>query len=64
MISRLPLVANKDILFAAATLLLLGDNADAALAIAFTASLTLLAHLVVGATTGVAALVERRRGAN
>lgn len=60
MISRLPLVANKDILFAAATILLLGRNADVSAAIAFTAGLTLVAHLLVGAGTATMSLVERR----
>ncbi|QDZ07908.1 hypothetical protein FPZ24_10765 [Sphingomonas panacisoli] len=63
MISRLPLIANKDILFAAATMLLLGKNADASAAIAFTTSLTLVAHLVVGASTGLASLTERSNAA-
>jgi hypothetical protein len=61
MISRLPLVANKDILFAAATMLLLGKSADASAAIAFTASLTLVAHLIVGAGAEIAGFVGRRR---
>lgn len=61
MISRLPLVANKDILFAAATMLLLGRNADVATAIIFTSSLLLLAHIVVGTITSVTALAERRK---
>lgn len=63
MISRLPLIANKEILFAAATMLLLGQNNDVAVAVAFTASLTLVAHLAVGAVTGGAAFIERRRAA-
>lgn len=60
MISRLPLVANKDILFAAATMLLFGKNADVSAAVAFTASLTLVAHLFVGAVTAAAGFLERR----
>jgi hypothetical protein len=60
MISRLPLVANKDILFAAATMLLLGKGADVTAAIAFTASLTLVAHLIVGAGAGAMGFSERR----
>ncbi|MBN8816231.1 MAG: hypothetical protein J0J06_12375 [Sphingomonas sp.] len=59
MISRLPLVANKDVLFAAATMLLLGKEADVAAAVALTSSLTLLAHVSVGLVTALYGLIER-----
>lgn len=62
-ISRLPLVANKDVLFAAATIMLFGKDAEVAVAITFIASLTLLVHLAVGAIGGIAALGEKSSAA-
>jgi hypothetical protein len=60
MLSRLPLLPNKDILFAGATMLLLGRAADVSAVIALMASLGIVAHLIVGMVTGIGALIDRR----
>ena len=59
MVSRLPLVSNKDILFAGLTVFLLGSAGGVASAIATVASLTVAAHLVVGAIAFAAPFVAR-----
>ncbi|MBN2971034.1 hypothetical protein JW805_03260 [Roseomonas aeriglobus] len=61
MLSRLPLLPNKDVLFSGLTLLLLGRDADVTAAMAVMASLMLAAHLVVGVTLAAAALVAPDR---
>lgn len=48
LIARLPLLANKDLPFAAAATLLIGSQTALTNAIALTATLTLAAHLLVG----------------
>lgn len=60
MLSRLPLLPNKDVLFAGLAILLLGRDAQITAVMAFMASLTLATHLLVGAITGAAALAEGR----
>lgn len=60
MLSRLPLLPNKDILFAGATMLLLGRAADISAVVALMASLGIAAHVIVGTVTGIGALVDRR----
>lgn len=60
MLSRLPLLPNKDVLFAGATMLLLGRAADVSAVIALMASLGIAAHLIVGTVTGIGALIDRR----
>ena len=47
LVSRLPLVPNKDLLFANFALLLLGAGDALAGLVAFTAALTLVVHLVL-----------------
>jgi hypothetical protein len=60
MLSRLPLLPNKDILFAGATMLLLGRAAGVSAVITLMASLGIATHLIVGTVTGIAALADRR----
>lgn len=59
MLGRLPLLPNKDILFAGATMLLLGRSADISAMLALVASIGLAAHVLVGIATGIAALADR-----
>jgi hypothetical protein len=54
LVSRLPLVPNKDVVFAGMTILLLGHEADIANLMTMMAGLILSAHLVCGAVFGVA----------
>jgi hypothetical protein len=61
LVSRLPLVPNKELVFAGLALLLIGRNSPTAEAMTLIASLFLVAHLAVGATLGVAELVTARR---
>lgn len=63
LVLRLPLVPNKDLLFANVAILLIGRNPALVSAIAFTAALTLAAHAAVMAWFGLAALTGRRRAA-
>lgn len=58
LVSRLPLVPNKELLFAGLVMLLLGGNAQVSGLMAMMAALTLLAHLAVGGVLGGAALVR------
>ena len=62
MISRLPLVSNKDILFAGAAVLLLGQGNGAADVIATVSTLIVGAHLLVGFLSYAAPLAARLRG--
>lgn len=57
--SRLPLIPNKDLLFANFALLYLGPEQPLAAVIAFTAAMTLVAHVVLIAGVGLAMLVRR-----
>lgn len=59
MISRLPLVSNKDILFAGLALFLLGKADGVTGVIAMVSSLIVGAHLVIGAATYAAQLAAR-----
>lgn len=60
-VSRLPLVPNKELLFAGLSVVVLGRTASAADAIAIVATLVLLIHLAVGAALGLAHIVSVRR---
>lgn len=60
LVSRLPLVPNKDLLFANFAIVLIGQGEALSELIAFTAALTLLAHAGFVAGVGVAALARRR----
>ncbi|MES2057345.1 MAG: hypothetical protein V4564_15535 [Pseudomonadota bacterium] len=60
MVSRLPLLPNKEVMFAGLTMVLLGRNTDVAVMTALIASLTLGLHLAVGAITGAGAFIGRQ----
>ena len=63
LVLRLPLVPNKDLLFANVAILLIGRNPDLVSTIAFTAALTLAVHVAVMAWFGLKALLDARRRA-
>ena len=58
LISRLPLLPNKDVVFAGLAVFLLGHDVEIASLLAMMALVLLVAHLVVGATLALADLVE------
>jgi hypothetical protein len=60
LVSRLPVVPNKDLLFANLAIALIGRGDAVSGLIAFTAALTLLVHVVLLALFGLQALVRRR----
>lgn len=60
LVSRLPLVPNKDLVFANAAILLIGPHHPLADLIAFTAALTLVTHVALIALFGATALAARR----
>ncbi|MEP7222307.1 MAG: hypothetical protein ABI673_06520 [Novosphingobium sp.] len=62
-ISRLPLVPNKDIVFAGAAAFLVGHSGEIPTMIAMIATLTLAVHVILGIVLMVVDLVERRLGA-
>ena len=61
LVSRLPLIPNKELVFAGLALLLIGRDSPTADAMTLIASLFLVAHLAVGATLSVAELATTRR---
>lgn len=61
LISRLPLMPNKDVVFAGITVLLLGNSAQVAALMAMMAVLLLLSHLVVGTIFGLAGLFDTEK---
>ena len=60
LVSRLPLVPNKDLLFANFAILFIGKDRELADLIAFTAALTLVVHVVLIIAFGIAALLARK----
>ena len=58
LLSRLPLMPNKDVVFAGLTVLLLGKGADVAALMALMAVLLLIAHLLVGTIFGLLGLFD------
>jgi hypothetical protein len=60
LVSRLPLVPNKDLLFANFAILLIGQDRALSELIAFTAALTLLTHVVLIALFSLHALAVRK----
>jgi hypothetical protein len=60
LVSRLPLVPNKDLIFANIAILLIGEDHEVAALIAFVAAATLLAHVLLIAGFAAEALVRRR----
>ena len=61
LISRLPLMPNKDVVFAGITVLLLGKGADVAALMAMMAMLLLAAHLAVGTVFGLTGLFDAEK---
>ena len=61
LVSRLPLVPNKDLLFANFAILLIGQDRALSELVAFTAALTLIAHVLWIVIFGLYGLVTRRR---
>lgn len=61
LVSRLPLVPNKDLLFANFAILLIGEDAALSELIAFTSAITLLLHVVLIAGFGAYAWVKRQK---
>ncbi|UIJ46081.1 hypothetical protein LZK98_03775 [Sphingomonas cannabina] len=59
LVSRLPFVPNKDLLFANFAIILIGQGEQLSELIAFTAALTLLGHALFIAFFGIQALVRR-----
>jgi len=60
LVSRLPVLPNKDLLFANLAIVLIGRGHAVAGLVAFTAALTLLVHVVLLTLFGLGALVRRR----
>jgi hypothetical protein len=63
LVSRLPLIPNKELVFAGLALFLIGRNAAAADAMALMAGLFLAAHLIVGVALGAGEVVGATRKA-
>ncbi|TPG20786.1 hypothetical protein EAH87_05295 [Sphingomonas koreensis] len=61
LVSRLPLVPNKDLLFANFAILLIGQAHGVTAMVAFTAALTLLVHVILIVIFGVHQLIRRIR---
>ncbi|MGN6377120.1 MAG: hypothetical protein ACTHMG_16415 [Sphingomonas sp.] len=63
LLSRLPLVPNKDIAFVGVAVFATGSHTDIATVVALVGSLTLVAHLLVAAVLGGVGLFERGQAA-
>lgn len=61
LVTRLPFVPNKDLLFANFAILLIGRNGPLVATIAFTAALTLVVHVAVMAWFGLRAITRPRQ---
>ncbi len=61
LVSRLPLLPNKDAVFAAIGMFVLGNNLDVSDLLTMMAALLLAAHVCVGAVAGLAGVVEEWR---
>jgi hypothetical protein len=61
LVSRLPLLPNKDIVFAGIAVFLLGHDLEIANLMTMLAVLTMAAHVVSGVLTGIAGMIENRR---
>lgn len=57
LLSRLPLISNKDVILVAFAILVIGRNTDIQMLLAFMATLILMSHLIVGAVLAVGDLV-------
>jgi len=63
LVTRLPLVPNKDLVFAAATLLLVGGDSRIGALIAVIAGVILATHLLLGTALAAADLLETAKDA-
>lgn len=63
LVSRLPLLPNKDIVFAGIAVFLLGHDLEIAALMTMMAVVTLAGHILAGVVSGLAGLVESRRSA-
>ena len=61
LVTRLPFLPNKDLVFAGATLMIVGAGSDIGQLIAIVASLILVTHLVIGTVLVAADLIEEAR---
>ena len=61
LVSRLPLIPNKELVFAGLALFLIGRNAAAADAMALMAGLFVATHLIVGIVLGAGDLIGTAR---
>ncbi|KQS02889.1 hypothetical protein ASG11_00200 [Sphingomonas sp. Leaf357] len=62
LVSRLPLVPNKDLLFANFAILIIGQDQELSELVALTAAMQLLFHVVLIAMFGLHGLVTRKKG--
>jgi hypothetical protein len=60
MVSRLPFIPNKDLVFSTVTIALLGENSDLSSLMAFTAAAILLTHVVLAAGFAVQSVIKRQ----
>ena len=60
LLSRLPLLPNKDVVFAGLAVFLLGHEVQVASLMTLMAVMLLIAHLAVGAIVGLVGLIESR----
>lgn len=58
LVSRLPLVSNKDVVFAGIAILLLGRHADVPALMTMMATLMVAAHVIVGGVLGLVGIAE------
>jgi len=63
LVSRLPFLPNKDIVFAGIAVFLLGHDLEIAALMTLMAAIMLASHVVAGVVSGLAGLVESRRSA-
>ena len=63
LLSRLPLLPNKELAFVGIAIFAIGRDGDVAAMIAMIASLILLTHLLVGAALGAAGLLHQEKTA-
>ncbi len=63
LVSRLPLLPNKDIVFAGLAVFLLGQDLEIAALMTMMAAVTLAGHIAAGVISGIAGLIESRRSA-
>jgi hypothetical protein len=63
LVSRLPLIPNKELVFAGLALFLIGRNAAAADAMALMAGLFVATHMIVGVVLGAGEVVGATRKA-